>query len=180
MVVKGSNSGIGPTCVQILALPPNSSGLDTLLSLRILVCKMYPNNILIMQNLNGIIIVLRVDVRIRWDNTGICEALNPALEVKSSLAIIIITSSYVFDRATAYSYTGCALYQGIYLRSRFMYLLLQFSTDGSKCLVEGALLPNSYRGIQCVSRLAGGRVQISFFWSLHQFEIVVPNLVLTM
>lgn len=36
--------------------------------------------------------------------------------------------------------TGCTLYQGPYLRSRFTYFLLKFSTGTSKCLGEGILL----------------------------------------
>lgn len=48
--------------------------------------------------------------------------------------------------------TGCALYQGPYLRSRFAYLLLKFSTDTSKCLGEGILL--ILKKLWHVSRLA--------------------------
>lgn len=48
--------------------------------------------------------------------------------------------------------TGCALYQGSCLRSRFTYLLLEFSTGASKCLGERILL--ILKKVWHVSRLA--------------------------
>lgn len=55
IVDKNSDSGVRPTCIQILTLTPNNFWSWQIGQ------SQYPN----LQDLNGIIIILRVDVKIR-------------------------------------------------------------------------------------------------------------------
>lgn len=107
-----SDSGIRPICIQILALTPNNFWSTQIAQ------SQYPN----LQDLNGIIIVLRV----MWGLDEIIYVKRSAQNShkgKSSLATVIIASCYLFDRDTARSYTGCTLHWGPYLSGRFIYLL---------------------------------------------------------